>query len=109
MYVFLVGEVASLVVAKRAHTYIFRRYRVPVGWPAPAIYGREARILISPPWNFFFNWRNGIQTNQLIAKNPIFFGISIVTLAPVPRFSGPCPLPKTNNRLRMIVCLALAE
>ena len=22
---------------------------------------------------FFFNWRNGIQTNQLIAKNPIFF------------------------------------
>lgn len=54
MYVFLVGEVASLVVAKRAHTYIFRRYRVPVGWPAPAIYGREARILISPPWNFFF-------------------------------------------------------
>ena len=58
---------------------------------------------------FFFNWRNGIQTNQLIAKNPIFFGISIVTLAPVPRFSGPCPLPKTNNRLRMIVCLALAE
>ncbi len=106
-------RIGRSVVAKRANACIFqstngfwRRELLASG--AEAIYCSQARILISPHHGNIFNWWNGIQTYQLMPNDPLL-RIAIVTLAPVPRFSGLCPLPKANNRSRLIVCLLLGE